>query len=479
MTRRGPGSYLLALTGVTVVAAATSLWLPALGLASSALLFLLPVLLVAARGGIGPGLVAAGAGALAYNYFLLPPRFTLRIHGFDNVVSVLVLFAVALVTSRLAMALKHREAEARSRAEASSEAAAFAALLGRGVLAEGIGTALEWLRERYGQLRLIAHGSLPEGDPGLSTLDLSAAAWAMHNGDVTGHGTTTMPSADWTFLPLAPGGQGGTDLLAIARPADGTTRNGDALGQLSALSRLVGQGRDRLALEQERRARERLEDRDALGRTLLASLAHDFRTPLTVVAGELERLSHDDAGAASALAEARRLDRMMDDLIGAARIESGTLSPHLEAVDLVDIVADGCAALSALLEPLSVTRDLPIDLPLAEAEPVLLRHILINLLANAARHAAGAIAVTARAANGHVELSVSDDGPGIPAHERDRIFQRFASIEAGDRHGGSGLGLAIVKGFADAMGMTIEVTETPGGGSTFRLAMRARTANAP
>lgn len=479
MTPHGLGPYLLALTGVAVVATATSLWLPALGLATSALLFLLPVLLVAARGGVGPGLVAAGAGALAYNYFLLPPRFTLRIHGFDNAVSVLVLVAVAVVTSRLATALKRREEEARVRAEASGEAAACAALLARGAMGEGIDIALEWLHGRYGQLRLIGQGNLPEEEAGLSTLDLSAAAWAMHNGDVTGHGTATMPASDWTFLPLAPGGQDGTDLLAVSRPADGTSRSGSALGQLSALARLIGQARDRLSLEQERQARERLEDRDALLRTMLASLAHDFRTPLTVVAGELDRLSRSDAGAASALAEARRLDRMMDDLIGAARIESGALAPHLEAVDLVDILADGCASLSALLEPLRITRDLPIDLPMAEADPVLLRHILINLLDNAARHAAGAIGVAGRAVNGHVELSVSDDGPGIPAHERDRIFERFVSIEGGDRRDGSGLGLAIVKGFADAMGMTIEVTETPGGGSTFRLAMPARTVRAP
>jgi two-component system sensor histidine kinase KdpD len=245
------------------------------------------------------------------------------------------------------------------------------------------------------------------------------------------------------------------------------------LAQLQSLARLIGQSRDRLALDEERRNRERLEDRDALRRTLLASLAHDFRTPLTVVAAELERLSQDDGGAANALAEARRLDRMMADLLGAARIESGVLTLRQEAVDLVDIIADARATLGSALASLHVDQRIDSDLPLIDADPILLRHALINLLDNAARHTQSRVMIAAYRKGAAVELSVEDDGPGIAMAERKRIFERFARIEGNDRHGGSGLGLAIVKGFADAMNMVVTVEDGPNGGSRFILRMHA------
>ncbi|MGD9810132.1 MAG: ATP-binding protein [Sphingobium sp.] len=467
-------SYLLGLIGVAVVAAITTTWLPVLGTASSVLLFLLPVLMVAARGGVGPALTTAAFGALAYNFFLLPPRFTFRIHGFDNLVSVFVLFAVALVTSRLATALQAREAEASHRAAANAEVAQFSALLGRGEAQEAVAAALDWLAAEYGEARIIPLDSLPEEGNGFSTLDLSAAAWAMHNGDITGHGSAVMPAADWTFLPLSPRTQSATDLLAIARPANGNTRDESGVMQLQALARLLGQARDRIRLDEERQARERLEDRDTFRRTLLASLAHDFRTPLTVVMGELAKLAAEDTGASNALAEAKRLDRMMDDLVGAARIEAGALTPHIEAVDLVDAVTDAVASLGDLSHNIRLAQDVGADLPLVEADPVLLRHILTNLIDNAARHAKSTVAINANEREDAVTLAVEDDGPGIPEAECARIFERFTRIEGDDRGGGSGLGLAIVKGFADAMDMGISVEANKDGGARFHLVMPAR-----
>lgn len=477
--RGGPIPYLIAMVAVAVVAAITATWLPVLGTASAALLFLLPVLLVAARGGVGPALVAAAGGALAYNFFLLPPRFTFRIHGLDNAVSVLVLFAVALVTSRLAAALKTREAEAQARAGASAQVAEFSALLGGGQTGEGAGRACDWLSTQFGEARILRLDVDPSDSEGFTTLDLSAAAWAMHNGDATGHGTPIMQAAEWTFLPLSPRRQSGTDLLAVARPDSGATRSEPELAHLRTLAQLLGQACDRIALEEERRARERLEDRDAFRRALLASLAHDFRTPLTVVTGELAKLAPGDGGAAHALEEARRLDRMMDDLIGAARIEGGALSPRMEAVDLVDIVTDAREALSSSAEGVAVVAHVKADLPLVEADPVLLRHIAINLIDNAARHARSTVEIAARERNGAVELIVEDDGPGIPVEERSRIFERFTRVEGGDRTGGTGLGLAIAKGFADAMGMTIMAEEGKSGGAALRLVMPVRKMDAP
>ena len=471
--RASPAGYLIALVGVALVALITHAALPHLGLASAALLFLLPVLAASVRFGSGPALVAAGGGALAFNFFLLPPRFTFRIDSFDHVVTVAVFLAVALVTSRLAAALRAREGEANARAAASAEQAEFAALLA-GDAPDVLTLALTWIEARHGAARLIDRDVLPAADTALSSLDLSAAGWAIQGAEVAGHGSDTMPASDWTFLPLAPGHPGGSGLLAVARPMHGTTRTAAELAQLQALARLIGQARDRLALADERHDRERLEDRDALRRTLLAAMAHDFRTPLTVLAGEVAALDGEPTAKNRALAAVHRLGAMMDDLVGAARIEGGAIDPQIEAVDLIDCIDAACDRLASALAGQHVERSLPIDLPLVAADPVLLTHILVNLIGNAARHASARIGISATTEKGRILLHIDDDGSGIADDLHARIFDRFAREAGSDRDGGSGLGLAIVKGFADAMALGVAAHGAPGGGARFTLDLPER-----
>lgn len=458
----------LALAGVASVTWLSTALLPVAGLASAALLFLLPVLLTASRGGLGPALLAACAGAAAYNYFLLEPRYTFRVHQFDNLVSIFVLVAVAVVTSRLATRLRTRETEALERARASGEEAALAATLGDGPPDMALAAGLAQLGIGHGEIRLIEAAEIERPDAALSALDRAAAAWAVHNGDVTGHGTTTMAAADWTFLPIAPRNRPEGAVAALARPLDGTTRSPAELDHLRRLCRLLGQARDRAALDAARHERERFEERDRLRRSLLASLAHDFRTPLTVITGQLELLARDHPSAGDALAAARQLDRMMQDLTGLARIEAGALAPVVEALDLVD-VASAAAAAVPLPAGIGLRRAIPADLPFVRGDPVLLHHVLTNLLGNAARHARTTVALTGETASDDVLLHVDDDGPGVPDTERMRIFERFTRLEGSDRHAGSGLGLAIVRGFAEAMGMTVTVGTAPLGGARFTL----------
>lgn len=462
----------LALLGAVVWL--TTAFLPVLGLASAALLFLLPVLLAASRGGVWPGLVATLAGAAAYNYFLLEPRFTFAVHQLENVVSVIVLGLVALVTSRLANRLRAREAEANQRAAASGEAAALSALLAAGPAEGALEAGFAFLATHYGPASLVCDTPPPSGpsssDAAFSSLDLSAAAWSLHNGDMTGHGTETMPAADWTFIPLTPKTRADRAVVAIARPADGTVRAPADLAQLQQLCLLLGQCRDRARLDEERRARERLEQGDRLRRTFLASLAHDFRTPLTVIAGRLELLAAREPQAADALAAARRLDRMIANLLGAARIEDSALIVVVENLDLVDVVSAACDGLP-LPPGIAFDRAIPADLPFVTADPVLLQHVIGNLVDNALRHARSTVALTATPDHAGVLLHVDDDGPGVPEAERERVFRRFHRIEGGDRSDGSGLGLAIVKGFADAMAVPVTISRSPQGGARFTLSL--------
>jgi two-component system sensor histidine kinase KdpD len=463
-------SYAEAVAAVAATAWVADAQLPVLGLASAALLFLLPVLLAATRGGLGPGLVAAGSGAAAYNFFLLEPRYTFQVHQTENLVSLVVLAAVALVTSRLASRLMQREAEAQERAARSAEIAELSAVLGghpaQAALARGIGL----IEARHGTLRLFPAAELPQPDGGVSALDAAAAAWAAHNGDCTGHGTTVMAAADWSFLPMAAKNRPDIAIAAIARPMDGRVRSEAELAHLRQIALLFGQSLDRDALEAERRERALLEERDRLRRTVLASLAHDFRTPLTVISGQLAELAPAHPAAADALAAARRLDRMMTDLIGAARLEAGALAPRLEGVDPLDSI-NAAADTVAVPAGLRLVRQVPADLPFITADPVLLQHMIANLIDNGLRHARAVVSLSTSVGDGALCLHVDDDGPGVAAADRSRIFERFVRSEGTDHSHGSGLGLAIVKGFGDAMAMAITVDTAPAGGARFTLAM--------
>ncbi|WP_298196105.1 ATP-binding protein [Novosphingobium sp.] len=474
MTRL-PGSLLLALASVAAVAALTHALLPVLGLASAALLFLLPVLFAATRGGLWPGLFAALAGTAAYNYLLVEPRYTFRVDRLDGLVSVCVLGAVAVVTSRLATRLLAREAEANARAGASAELARLSAVLAAGDANEALDKGVDFIAARYGPARLIDAVAAANGDAAFTSLDLAAAAWALHNGDMTGHGTEIMGAADWSFVPVVAKTRTDLAVLALARPAEGGMRALAELDQVQQLAWLLGQCRDRANLDRERGERVLLEQSERLRRTFLASLAHDFRTPLTVITGRLELIAQRGAGEGDpavddALAAARRLDRTMADLLGAARLEDGSLHPANESCDLVDAVASACAGVMIPVG-LTLTRRVPADLPFVHADPVLLQHVLANLIDNGLRHARQALTIAAAPANGRIMLTVDDDGPGVPAPERERIFARFQRLAGTDHSQGSGLGLAIVKGFAEAMGGSVSVGESPLGGARFALSL--------
>ena len=142
----------------------------------------------------------------------------------------------------------------------------------------------------------------------------------------------------------------------------------------------------------------------------------------------------------------------------------------MESVDLVDVVSAVCDDYH-VADGISLSRDIPMNLPFILADPLLLQHILFNLIDNAARHCRTMIVVSAEQSANRLTLHVSDDGPGVPADERARIFERFSRIEGNDRNAGSGLGLAIVKGFAEAMDMTANVGTSAQGGACFSLSM--------
>jgi signal transduction histidine kinase len=221
----------------------------------------------------------------------------------------------------------------------------------------------------------------------------------------------------------------------------------------------------------------RLEADEAQRRRLLADVSHELRTPLTVVQGNIEAMldgvhEADETHLAAILEETRVLGRLVDDLRTVALSESGSLPLHREPTDLAIVATDAVGGFRSAAQAAGVALDTEIaeDIPLLEVDPVRIREVISNLVANALRHtpSGGSIAVDARVdeARRAVVVTVRDSGTGIDPDLLPHVFDRFAKAP-GSR--GSGLGLAIARGLVEAHGGSIEVESTVDRGSTFRF----------
>ena len=487
LLRPGPRrGYLQGLALVALTAAAAKLAEPWLGYAGLDLLFLVPVIGTAARFGMGPGLVAAVAAGLAYNFFFLPPIRTLSVYDPRNAVTVVMLVAVGLVTSRLAARVRDAAALSAKSARENAALARFAARLG--ALSDAEGTARAVCAEVGGILgvrtamigggddgvRIVA--SEPEG-AALGPTDRAAAQWALERGEATGAGTGTLTGSPWQFRPLTTA-MGTLAVLGLRHPTGGHPIPPERAGLAASLIDQAALAHERLALEAETRDLRATRERDSLRTALLTSLGHDLRTPLTAVTAAAEALGpagNDPALVETIRSEARRLDRFLGDLLEVVRIEDGAVAPALEPVDLTDVVSGVLRDLAGPLAGRDVAVDVAPDLPLVRADPVLLQHALLNLVDNAAKYSAEGAPIEIRAHDRgrSLVLSVRDHGAGLPSGAERTIFERFRRGQVSDRTGGAGLGLAIVQGFAAAMGFAVRAANAPGGGARFAIAFPA------
>ncbi|MBX9872242.1 MAG: HAMP domain-containing protein [Burkholderiaceae bacterium] len=203
-------------------------------------------------------------------------------------------------------------------------------------------------------------------------------------------------------------------------------------------------------------------------KALLANASHELRSPLARIRMGLELLESQPGPATRAeiARDIRELDQLIDEILLASRLDASPddLGP-LEPVDLVGLGAEECARTGAEFEtPPGVTSLVVAGLTR------LLRRALRNLLENARRHGAGTVTLTLRTEGGQAEIRVCDQGPGVPAALRERIFEPFFRLPgASEREGGVGLGLALVRTIAQRHGGHVHCEENPGGGACFVL----------
>ncbi|MFD9511827.1 ATP-binding protein [Streptomyces mirabilis] len=427
-----------------------------LGLANDMLLFLTVTVAAALLGGLFPALASAAFGSLLLNYFYTPPLHRLTIADPKNIVAIAIFVGVAVsVASVVDLAARRTHQAARLRAE--SEILSF--LAGSVLRGEtSLEALLERVRETFGMESVALLERAGDVDPWTCAGSVGPRSPKRpEDADVD------MPVGDHMALALS-----GRVLPASDRRV------------LAAFAAQAAVVLDRQRLQHEADQAKELAEGNRIRTALLAAVSHDLRTPLAAIKAAVSSLRSDDvawseedqAELLEAIEEgADRLDHLVGNLLDMSRLQTGTVTPLIREIDLDEVVP---MALGGVPEG-SAELDIPETLPMVAVDPGLLERAVANLVENAVKYSPSdePVLVAASAMANRVEVRVVDRGPGVPDEAKDRIFAPFQRYGDAPRGAGVGLGLAVARGFAEAMGGTLNAEDTPGGGLTMVLTVRA------
>ena len=469
--------------GLLAVAGATALGLAAgdrLSLPDQAMLFLVAIM-VAALGGRGPGVAAAALAVAAYDFFFIPPRYTLAVADPRYLITFAVMFTLGTAMGSLVARLRDAEAASRQRERRTAALLLFTTAAARASDVDDIAAAVVTHVEQA--LTAPATVLLADPDGGLRAVagleplapqEIAVARSAHDDRRPAGRGTATLPTARLLAVPLWVGNTGSAGVVAvqIERAQRRIDREGREL--LEAIARQAGVAIARLGLAAEAREAELRATAEELRSSLLSTVSHDLRTPLAIITGTATAV-RDEPPALSAsqresldtiVDEATRLGAILTNLLAITRVESGA-TLRRDWVPVEELVGSALGRSEAALAGREVQLELAPDIGVL-VDPILIEQLLLNLLENAAKHTAPGtpIAIRAFPADGGVALEISDRGPGLPPGAEDQVFQKFYR-GPGTRTAGAGLGLAVCRGIATAHGGTITAQRRPGGGATF------------
>ncbi|HUC83583.1 MAG TPA: sensor histidine kinase KdpD, partial [Candidatus Acidoferrales bacterium] len=442
--------------------------------------FLLAVVLLALFLGRGPVLFAGAASALAWDYFFLPPRFTLIISSTEDGILFGLYFVVALVLGQLVARIRAQELAERRREERASALYQLTRELAQA------GTRDEVVWQLVAEVNRVFQAAVavvlpfqnalavhPDSSLTLTDKELHVAEWAFLNRQAAGKFTDNLPGSDHLHLPLATE-RSALGVLTLSLPDKNMPLARRDL--LEAYARQAALVLDRVALRAAAEQGKLVAESERLSNALLNSISHELRTPLAAISSATSTLAEtkDLEVSRKMIAElheaSARLNRLVGNLLDVTRLGSGHVRPKLDWCDVGDLVNVTLRALERELSGREVKIEAAPKLPLARLDFTLMQQALSNLLLNVAVHTPPGtpVLIQARHEPGQLILSLADRGPGLPLELGERVFDKFVRAPNAPA-GGSGLGLAIVKGFVEAHGGHITAANRPGGGAIFTM----------
>jgi len=432
--------------------------------ANIVMLFLLMVFLVAVRCGRGPAVLAAFLSVALFDVFFVPPHLSFSVADAQYLVTFAVMLAVGLITTYLTAQLAERREQAQARERETRVLYELARDLGATLTfpqaAEVVDRYFEVMGLRAGLLiaesldpatGLTAYGAWR---PGPVEMALARSAY---------DGRRVVESSDVVCLPFA----GVTRTRGVLAVTPGAQARQAPAGLLDAVASLAGTTVERIHYAEVAQKSELDAETEKLRATLLSSISHDLRTPLTSLVGLADTLVETgQAGEHAAVIrdQAHAMHRMVTNLLDMARLQSGRIALNRQWQPLEDIVGSSVRLLGDLLATRRLVIDLPADLPLLHFDAVLLERVLCNLLENAVKYSPPGATITLSAVvrDGRCEVMVANEGTGFPGGRLEEVFEIFTRGVQEPSTPGTGIGLAVCRAIVGAHGGTIVAENAPG-----------------
>ncbi|MBX9724310.1 MAG: DUF4118 domain-containing protein, partial [Candidatus Obscuribacterales bacterium] len=481
--------YISAIIIVVLTTLVARCMLPYFELANIVMIYLLGVLVISVRYGRGPSILSSITSVAAFDFFCVPPYLTFAVSDTQYIFTFMVMLTVALVISTLTVRVKQQAEAARTREQRT----AFLYRMSRELASTEDIIDLYKIGLRHISEVFDAEASiiipnenerpssvmLAPGHYALNSVDLAVAHWVMHNRQVAGAGSQTLPGTPALYLPLV-GTNRSLAVLAIKPFEQLKFSSPEQLQLLHTFVNQLSQACERSLLSVENEKAQLQMKTEQLRSSLLSSVSHDLRTPLATITGaassiiEAPSASLDPEAcrerATQIFEESVRLNRLVTNLLDMTRLQSGTLQVRKEWHPVDDLVGAALSYMDDKMGGRTVKTNIPSDLPLVPVDDILIQQVFVNLLENAIKYTPdkATIELTARLEDEHMIFDVADNGPGIPAALRSQVFEKFYRQEA-QTASGAGLGLAICKGIIEAHSGKIWVEENSGGGALFRF----------
>jgi two-component system, OmpR family, sensor histidine kinase KdpD len=445
------------------------------------LLFLVSILAIFY--GTGPILLAATLSALIWNYFFIPPQFTLHIDKPLDVLMFGMFFIIALLNGILTSRVRLQEKNTRVR-EARTHA--LYQLTRELSMAPGIQEvskiAVRYIHKYFNRecgillkndINRLENQIQHDTNIILSENEQSIASWAFRNSAKAGKFTDTLPSTDYTFYPLT--GISENMGVMIVRHSKVFTQEEEPFWD-AFLSQISGKYERELLRNAARKA-YKLSESEKLYKTLFNSISHELRIPVATIMGASDTLlyqplqepTRNELYSEINIASVR-LNRLIENLLNMSRLESGRITPRLDWCDVHDLANKVAESLTQELQPFKFSVVLPPDMPLVKIDFGLIEQVIHNLVLNATQYAPAGTRIRLKFFydDGILTIQVMDRGTGFPVAELTSVFNKFYRGKD-SRAGGTGLGLSIVKGFVEAHEGTVTAQNRQHGGAIFTI----------
>lgn len=450
-----------------------------------AMCYLLVSFIAAIRYGLKTAAYAVVLSIICFDLVAVEPLGSFAVSDLQYVFTFFVMLTVGIVAARL---VAKRETIAREAREREAQmgllyetASAFATYMDREtlyrqaheVLTTYLDIALEiWEPDDEEGFRRMTR-AFAQADPALMRL-------AVDHQRPTGRATTTLGQSEYLYIPLK---SSTGDVLAVAvLRLENNEQWTDALSRrlIDALLTLLGQAIERLSSQDE--ARESLAnlENERLRHSLVRSLSHDLKTPLTTltlgaesVLEKLKRRDHDGAfdETVQLIKSSERMSRLVTNMLDMAKLQSGSFKPNMAFFPADELVSGGLGLLKERLRDFKLDIKLQPDCPLLFGDQVLLERLLFNLLDNAVKYCpfGSRILIEVTQRNQTVMVAVHDNGPGLPAGDPQKLFDPFRRGQKESKIAGVGLGLAICRSIARAHNADLLALPSTMGGASFIL----------